>query len=244
MSTEIADVDHVAFFIGSRNEGFGFSHDGSHSRITNPHDSLFVFDYGIVPAVVISWYRYCRLLVEVLSDLVTESIIAVVRTQDSWNDNDLNDMGWQKKMITSLLSLPIFCLILTTVACFDPSIAAFIQVLRQDRSHQLPHLFAVHQLSHDETDYIFDPATVSKKIVIVAGATGYIGKAVVKESVRQGYYTVALIRDAVAVDDNLRLQWNGAEIVECDVTDGEDVLKVNSTTVVELPLLYYCKIVT
>lgn len=79
--------------------------------------------------------------------------------------------------------------------------------------------FAVHQTLQDDVDHSW----VSQKIVIVAGATGYIGKAVVKESIRQGYHTVALVRDPTSVDDKLRKQWTGADIVVCDVTKPDEL---------------------
>lgn len=56
------------------------------------------------------------------------------------------------------------------------------------------------------------------KTAIIAGATGYIGKAVVRESVRQGYNTIALVRDASKAD-NYKTFFEGAEVVQCDVQD-------------------------
>ena len=69
------------------------------------------------------------------------------------------------------------------------------------------------------------------KTAIVAGATGYIGKSVVRESVRQGYKTVALVRDKDKVNSKegqaLYGQFfDGADIVECDVTNPEQLTKV------------------
>jgi divinyl chlorophyllide a 8-vinyl-reductase len=69
------------------------------------------------------------------------------------------------------------------------------------------------------------------KTAIVAGATGYIGKSVVRESVRQGYKTIALVRDKNKVTskegDALYGQFfDGAQIVECDVTDRTKLTKV------------------
>jgi hypothetical protein len=65
-------------------------------------------------------------------------------------------------------------------------------------------------------------------VVIVAGSTGYIGRKVVRESIQQGYRTVALVRDMQKVkscslyaDD-----FHGAQIVECDVSDPLQVLEV------------------
>jgi divinyl chlorophyllide a 8-vinyl-reductase len=70
---------------------------------------------------------------------------------------------------------------------------------------------------------------------IIAGATGYIGKAVVRESVRQGYTTVALVRDAKKVTSPegkslYGLFFDGAEIVECDVTDPSQLKQVRRIT--------------
>ena len=65
------------------------------------------------------------------------------------------------------------------------------------------------------------------KTAIIAGASGYIGKAVVREAVRQGYNTVALVRDANKVVDFQHF-FEGAEIVECDVQDAEALTKVRS----------------
>jgi len=64
------------------------------------------------------------------------------------------------------------------------------------------------------------------KVAVIAGATGYIGKSTVRESVRQGYKTVALVRDKSKVESE---EWKliygtffeGAEVVECDVCDPE-----------------------
>jgi len=71
----------------------------------------------------------------------------------------------------------------------------------------------------------------AKKTSIIAGATGYIGKSTVRESVRQGYNTIALVRDAQKVQSNegkmlYGKYFEGAKIVECDVTDKESLTKV------------------
>mmetsp|Transcript_4343 Transcript_4343/g.9614 ORF Transcript_4343/g.9614 Transcript_4343/m.9614 type:complete len:398 (+) Transcript_4343:98-1291(+) len=62
------------------------------------------------------------------------------------------------------------------------------------------------------------------KVAVIAGATGYIGKSVVRESVRQGYKTVALVRDKSKVESAegellYGTFFDGAEVVECDVCD-------------------------
>jgi hypothetical protein len=59
------------------------------------------------------------------------------------------------------------------------------------------------------------------KTAIVAGGTGYIGRACVRECVSRGYNTIALVRDdsRARVDEAL----SGAVLVECDVTNESDV---------------------
>jgi hypothetical protein len=73
------------------------------------------------------------------------------------------------------------------------------------------------------------------KTAVIAGATGYIGKSVVRESVRQGYKTIALVRDKSKVESEegklLYGQFfDGCDVVECDVTDPAKLTKVCSTT--------------
>jgi divinyl chlorophyllide a 8-vinyl-reductase len=60
----------------------------------------------------------------------------------------------------------------------------------------------------------------AQKTAVIAGATGYIGKSVVREAVRQGYQTIALVRDKSSSEkESFGDFFNGAEVVECDVTD-------------------------
>lgn len=74
--------------------------------------------------------------------------------------------------------------------------------------------------------------TVGKgKTNVIAGATGYIGKSVVRESVRQGYKTIALVRDKSKVESaDGKLMYggyfDGAELVECDVCNPSNVEQV------------------
>lgn len=68
------------------------------------------------------------------------------------------------------------------------------------------------------------------KVAIVAGATGYIGKAVVRESVRQGYDTYALVRDASKVESSTGKAmygqfFDGANVLQCDVSDTSSLEK-------------------
>ena len=53
--------------------------------------------------------------------------------------------------------------------------------------------------------------------VVVVGATGYIGKAVVKESVRRGYPTVTVTRDAAAAAAEPKFE--GSNVLQVDVCD-------------------------
>ena len=62
------------------------------------------------------------------------------------------------------------------------------------------------------------------KTVVVAGATGYIGRAVVRESIDRGYNTIALVRskNKILSEEGQILygdSFDGASIVEMDVSD-------------------------
>mmetsp|Transcript_36698 Transcript_36698/g.41013 ORF Transcript_36698/g.41013 Transcript_36698/m.41013 type:complete len:388 (+) Transcript_36698:2-1165(+) len=68
------------------------------------------------------------------------------------------------------------------------------------------------------------------KTSVIAGASGYIGKSVVRESVRQGYKTIALVRDKGKVTSKqgealYGQYFEGADIVECDVTNLDQLTK-------------------
>jgi divinyl chlorophyllide a 8-vinyl-reductase len=66
--------------------------------------------------------------------------------------------------------------------------------------------------------------TRTQKTAVIAGATGYIGRSVVREAVRQGYETYALVRDAKNAPKGRESFFQGAHIVECDVTNREAVM--------------------
>lgn len=59
------------------------------------------------------------------------------------------------------------------------------------------------------------------KTAIIAGATGYIGRAVVRECVARGYNTVSLVRNVTyaATDDAL----DGSSLVKCDVGNEDEL---------------------
>ena len=59
--------------------------------------------------------------------------------------------------------------------------------------------------------------------VLIIGATGYIGSAVVEESVRQGYSVIAVTRSPANEG-----QFDGAEVVVADVTDPASIAKIFS----------------
>lgn len=59
------------------------------------------------------------------------------------------------------------------------------------------------------------------KTAVVAGATGYIGRACVRECVARGYNTIALVRDPSRASSDEALA--GASLVECDVTNMNEV---------------------
>lgn len=66
----------------------------------------------------------------------------------------------------------------------------------------------------------------AQKTAVIAGASGYIGKSVVHDAVRQGYKTYALVRDKKACMENQESYgtfFRGAEVVECDVSDAEQL---------------------
>ena len=68
-------------------------------------------------------------------------------------------------------------------------------------------------------------------VTVIAGATGYIGRAVVRESVQKGYTTYALVRDSEYIDSEEGKQlfgepFNGARVVQCDPSDSESITKL------------------
>ena len=68
------------------------------------------------------------------------------------------------------------------------------------------------------TPNMFTPGeSCSGEKLVVVGATGYIGKAVVKEAVVRGYPTTAVVRDAAAAATEPKFQ--GANVMQADVTD-------------------------
>jgi NADPH-dependent curcumin reductase CurA len=74
------------------------------------------------------------------------------------------------------------------------------------------------------------------KTVVIAGATGYIGKSVVRESVRRGFKTIALVRDRKKIESpegqaSCGQFFEGAEVVECDVKNSRELFEVGGVFV-------------
>lgn len=60
----------------------------------------------------------------------------------------------------------------------------------------------------------------STQRVIVGGASGYIGRQVVKQLVKRGISTAALVRsDPSELSETTLKYFEGAEIIKCDVLD-------------------------
>lgn len=73
----------------------------------------------------------------------------------------------------------------------------------------------------------------NNKTVVVAGASGYIGKAVVRESLDRGYNTIALVRslDRILSEEGQKLygeSFKGAKVVEVDVCKEKELTNVLS----------------
>jgi len=69
-------------------------------------------------------------------------------------------------------------------------------------------------------------ALQAQKTAVIAGATGYIGKSTVRESVRQGYKTYALVRDMDKINGSFDKFFDGAQVLKCDVTDPQQLEQV------------------
>lgn len=97
---------------------------------------------------------------------------------------------------------------------------------------QQPHRGTPYRQSHRRTALFssnieLDASPNNREgTVVVCGASGYIGKSVVRESVRQGYRTIALVRDATKYTANKEEPFfAGATVMQCDVTDAAAVVQ-------------------
>lgn len=72
------------------------------------------------------------------------------------------------------------------------------------------------------TKHYFSMKLTSASRVLVSGASGYIGRSVVRELVSRGIDTGALIRPNSVVPSKTLEYLNGAELIECDVLNSTD----------------------
>jgi len=100
------------------------------------------------------------------------------------------------------MSLFAFALMVAKSSGFSP-VAPFLRITSSTQTFQ------------SNTPVAGESCTGEK--VAVVGATGYIGKAVVRESVHRGYPTIAVMRDISR--GKLEKKFEGAELVQFDVTD-------------------------
>ena len=87
--------------------------------------------------------------------------------------------------------------------------------------------FSTEQTRNQSRDNAADSisTTIQKsclgKTAIIAGGTGYIGRACVRECVARGYNTIALVRNVERASEDDAL--TGSTLVECDVTNEMEV---------------------
>ena len=83
------------------------------------------------------------------------------------------------------------------------------------------------------------------KTVVIAGASGYIGRAVVNESVNRGYNTIALVRsiEKIKSEEGQKLygdSYDGAKLVEMDVSDAKALSDFMSTVDIPIDTVVSC----
>ena len=90
-------------------------------------------------------------------------------------------------------------------------VAAYAPALQHARS---PVPLVARRCTRPLMEFVPGETCTGERVVIV-GATGYIGKAVVREAVARGYPTTAVVRDASAAAGEAKFQ--GANVVQADV---------------------------
>lgn len=100
-------------------------------------------------------------------------------------------------------------------------------------------------LAYQRSSYFAQALMNSQKTVVVAGATGYIGRAVVRESVKRGYHTVALVRDRTKLETEqgqmaYRDCFRGASVVECNVEDADSLRSTLSSLSPQVDTIISC----
>ena len=179
----------------------------------------------------ISTYRknnYITVVMFIFTTIKTSTYVStlfMVKSNHFLQSNLNPDYPSSTMKTTRRRNLSLLTLVLThcrNVSSFTPSAAVSRKVSELNLALNLP-FFANENKSDDK----------SGKTNVIAGATGYIGKSTVRESVRQGYNTIALVRDVKKVDspEGQALYgqfFEGAKVVECDVCDIESLTKVGT----------------
>ena len=81
--------------------------------------------------------------------------------------------------------------------------------------NNVPYFATINQ---EKTKELYDNNDNSKKTVVIAGATGYVGRAVVRESIKRGYNTIALVRNKNKISaDTINSYLKGSTIMQCNV---------------------------
>lgn len=128
---------------------------------------------------------------------------------------NLKDKTAADNMFTALFVAAVAVLSTSSTCAFAPT-----------SSGRVPTSIRMNALDDFMKNFGGAAGSKSERVAVIAGATGYIGKSTVRESVRQGYKTVALVRDKSKVESEEGKMlygtfFEGAEIVECDVCDAE-----------------------
>lgn len=135
-----------------------------------------------------------------------------------------------------------FLLILLWTTC---AVDAFAPVgSRMVSQEYVTKRYATSSSSLDDVPAFFE-GTNSDKSVVIAGATGYIGRAVVQESVKRGFNTIALVRNATRLqtEESRQLYGNsfdGATILECNVEDPEELQSLMSSLEIPVDTVISC----
>ena len=106
-----------------------------------------------------------------------------------------------------------------SVSSFSVSQSALVRIRARSSSTLTARSAAPLYFADEEPTTFIENAA---KTVIIAGATGYIGRAVVEEAVQRGYNTVALVRSKVKLETEEGIAayskcFRGATVLECDV---------------------------
>ncbi|KAL3792957.1 hypothetical protein HJC23_010970 [Cyclotella cryptica] len=122
----------------------------------------------------------------------------------------------------------ISALFLVAVAALSPSSTSAFAPITSGRVSSALQMNPFEDFMKNPFGTVSSVGGSGEKVAVIAGATGYIGKSTVRESVRQGYKTVALVRDKKKVESEEGKQlyatfFEGADVVECDVCDPENL---------------------